>query len=68
MSELQRAVALAERRAFESVAGERFKMELLMESSKNKAVKGEARQQRPPPQDADADQVSGWLAIRIAAN
>ena len=36
MAELQRAVALAERRALESVAGERLKMErLIMESTRN---------------------------------
>lgn len=37
MAELQRAVALAERRAIESVAGERLKMELLLESASKKS-------------------------------
>ncbi len=33
MAELQRAVAMAERRALDSVAGERIKMELLLETA-----------------------------------
>ncbi len=33
MTELQRAVALAERRAIDSVAGERLRMELLLDAA-----------------------------------
>ncbi len=39
MAELQRSVALAERRALDSVAGERIKMELLLETAAAQQVK-----------------------------
>lgn len=41
MAELQKAVTLAERRAIDTVAGERIKMErLLIEASRNKTLMG----------------------------
>ena len=43
MSELQRAVALAERRAMESVASERMKLELLLENALRHRQDGESK-------------------------